>query len=123
MDRFSFESLNVYQEAKSLLKMAYPLLRSFPKHEIYALGNQLQRSILSVSSNIAEGRGRNSYKEKIHFIEIAYGSLLEAYCQMQIALELNYISEQDFQTIKPKFFTVSRLLNALSKSFQQKLNE
>lgn len=80
MDSFSFFDLRVYKESKELVKSIYRLLEEFPKYETYAMGDQLRRAIVSVPSNIAEGSGRFSIKEKIHFIEIAYGSLTESLC-------------------------------------------
>lgn len=80
MEQYSFEKLLVYQSAKLLVVEVYRLLEKFPKHENYALCDQLRRAIVSVPSNLAEGSGRASIKEKIHFIEIAYGSLMESFC-------------------------------------------
>ena len=82
MDSFSFFDLRVYKESKELVKSIYRLLEKFPKYETYAMSDQLRRAIVSVPSNIAEGSGRFSIKEKIHFIEIAYGSLTESLCQL-----------------------------------------
>ncbi|MGM9823625.1 MAG: four helix bundle protein, partial [Muribaculaceae bacterium] len=70
MDTFSFENLNAYKESKSLVVEVYRLIAKFPQSERFALSAQLQRAIVSVPSNIAEGSGRVSYKEKIHFLEI-----------------------------------------------------
>lgn len=92
MSDFSFFDLRVYKESKELVRVVYELLDKFPKYEMYALSDQLRRSITSVPSNIAEGSGRASYKEKIHFTEIAYGSLTEALCQLDIAKDLRYIT-------------------------------
>ena len=122
MDTFSFENLNAYKEAKSLVVEVYKLIAKFPQSERFALSAQLQRAIVSVPSNIAEGSGRVSYKEKIHFLEIAYGSLMESFCQLEIACELNYISAEELAKIKEKLLAVSRLINGLSQSFQRKLN-
>ena len=122
METFSFENLNAYKEAKSLVVDVYKLIAKFPQSERFALSAQLQRAIVSVPSNIAEGSGRVSYKEKIHFLEIAYGSLMESFCQLEIACELNYISAEELAKIKEKLLAVSRLINGLSQSFQRKLN-
>ena len=65
MDKFSFLDLRVYKESKELVKSIYQLLDKFPKCETYALSDQLRRAVTSVSSNIAEGSGRVSYKEKV----------------------------------------------------------
>ena len=70
---FSFEKLNVWQESRNLVKDIYLLLREFPMEEKYALCDQIRRAVVSVPSNIAEGAGRMSPKEKSHYIEIAFG--------------------------------------------------
>ena len=72
--KFSFEKLAVWQEARELVVECYSLVSKFPKEEKYALGDQIRRAVVSIASNIAEGSGRVSLKEKMHFIEIAYGS-------------------------------------------------
>lgn len=121
MHNFSFEKLTVYTESRKLVAMVYEIVNSLPSSEKFALTGQLQRAIISVPSNIAEGSGRRSVKEKIHFLEISFGSLMEAYCQLQIALELGYISQEKFNEIKPQYFIVSRLLSGLVNSFQEKM--
>ena len=121
MNQFSFENLEVYQKARELVGKVYNLIKRFPKEEQYALCDQIRRSIVSVPSNIAEQSGRTSIKEKIHHIEYSYGSLMEAYCQLQISMDLNYIKVDQFNSLKENFFEVSRLLNGLSKSFKTKL--
>ncbi len=115
---FSFEGLEVYQAARLLVRDVYRLQQKFPKTEIYALGDQIRRSASSVTSNIAEGSGRNSNKEKVHFIEIAYGSLMEAFSQLQIAQDLGYLTEQDIDTIRPQFISVAKMLSGLKKHFE-----
>ena len=115
---FSFEGLEVYQAARLLVRDIYRLQQKFPKTEIYALGDQIRRSASSVTSNIAEGSGRNSNKEKVHFIEIAYGSLMEAFSQLQIAQDLGYLTELDIDTIRPQFISVAKILSGLKKHFE-----
>ena len=117
---FSFEGLEVYQAARVLVRDVYRLQQKFPKTEIYALGDQIRRSASSVTSNIAEGSGCNSNKEKVHFIEIAYGSLMEAFSQLQIAQDLGYLSEQDIDTIRPQFISVAKMLSGLKGYFEGK---
>ena len=115
---FSFEGLEVYQAARVLVSDVYRLQQKFPKTEIYALGDQIRRSASSVTSNIAEGSGRNSNKEKVHFIEIAYGSLMEAFSQLQIAQDLGYLTAKDIDTIRPQFISVAKMLSGLKKHFE-----
>ncbi len=114
---FSFEGLEVYQTARVLVRDVYRLQQKFPKTEIYALGDQIRRSASSVTSNIAEGSGRNSNKEKVHFIEIAYGSLMEAFSQLQIAQDLGYLTAKDIDDIRPSFVEVAKMLSGLKKHF------
>ena len=115
---FSFEGLEVYQAARLLVRDIYRLQQKFPKTEIYAHGDQIIRSASSVTSNIAEGSGRKSNKEKVHFIEIAYGSLMEAFSQLQIAQDLGYLTELDIDTIRPQFISVAKMLSGLKKHFE-----
>ncbi len=123
MDMFSFEKLDLSQHTRKLIVEVYKITRSLPVEEKFGLASQLQRAIVSVLSNIAEGSGRVALKEKIHFLEIAYGSLREAYCQMGICLDLGYITEETHKNLKNSFFDVSRLLNGLRNSFKRKLEE
>lgn len=119
---YSFEKLNVWQEAKKLVVDVYYLLDSFPKFEKYALCDQIRRAIVSVPSNIAEGSGRKSLKEQIRFLEISYGSLMETYNQLLIAIDLTYITEESVEAIKPSIDAVAKMINGLSKSYSDKLN-
>jgi four helix bundle protein len=111
--KYDYKQLEVYKEAKILVKMVYKLLEKFPKQEQYALCDQLRRAVISVPSNIAEGLGRYSSKEQIHFFEIAYGSLREVDCQMDIAQDLEYISEEDVCKIIEQIRLVSALISGL----------
>lgn len=120
---YSFEKLNVWQEAKKLVVDVYHLLDSFPKFEKYALCDQIRRAIVYVPSNIAEGSGRKSLKEQIHFLEISYGSLMETYNQLLIAIDLDYITEESVETIKPNIDSVAKMINGLSGSYSKKLEE
>lgn len=121
MDNFNFFDLRAYKEAKMLVREVYALMDKFPKFESYALSDQLRRAVVSVPSNIAEGSGRFSIKEKVHFIEIAYGSLTETLCQLDIAHDLEYISEKEFETEKERINTIGKQLSGLRSSFQKQL--
>lgn len=121
MDKFTFFDLRVYQEAKMLVREVYTLLDKFPKYETYALSDQLRRAVVSVPSNIAEGSGRYSIKEKNHFIEIAYGSLTETLCQLDISRDLGYISDLEFSNEKERVNIIAKQLSGLRASFQKQL--
>ena len=118
---FSFEKLSVYNKARELVKEVYALQRQFPKEERYELGDQIRRSITSVTSNIAEGSGRDSYKEKIHFLEISFGSLMESFSQLLNAQDLGYISELDVENLRPMYEEVAKMLSGLKNTFKEKL--
>ena len=120
---YSFEKLDVWQEARLLVKEIYLLTESFPNSEKYGLSNQIQRASVSVVSNIAEGYSRFSPKEQIRFIEVAYGSLTEVYCQLIIAMDLNYINKDKLEKLKPSILKISNQLNALKKSILKRTED
>ncbi len=119
---YSFEKLDVWQDARAFVKEIYTLIDGYPEKEKYGICSQMQRAVVSVVSNIAEGTSRYSTKEQIRFIEIAYGSLMEVYCQLYISLDLEYISEMDFEKIKIEVNKISNKLNAWRKSLSTKNN-
>jgi len=123
VDKFKFFDLRVYKEAKLLVREVYSLLDKFPKVETFALSDQLRRAVVSVPSNIAEGSGRYSIREKIHFIEIAYGSLTETLCQLDIAHDLSYISEKEFTEEKERIKVIGKQLSGLRSSFQKQIED
>lgn len=111
--KYTYKNLDAYTESKILVKMVYGFLREFPREEQYALCDQLRRAVISIPSNLAEGSGRYSVKEQLHFIEIAYGSLLEVECQMDIAYDLGYISNQQLSDVTVQIGKVAALLSGL----------
>ena len=119
--QFSFEKLKVWQAAREIIGSVYKLTGSFPNIEKFGLGDQLRRSVVSIASNIAEGSGRSSIKEKIHFIEMSYGSLMEVYCQLQIAVDLGYISPNAFEALESKIDSISKMLTGLRSVFRKQL--
>jgi four helix bundle protein len=119
----NFRSLRAYQESKELVKQVYELLKKFPKEEQYALCDQLRRSVISVPSNIAEGMGRYSTKEQVHFLEIAFGSLMEVSAQMDVACDLAYVTNEDLKSIDARVEAVAALLSGLrNKRISQGVN-
>ena len=118
---YAFERLNAWQESRKLVVVVYQLLDRFPKFEKYALCDQIRRSIVSVPSNIAEGSGRISAKEQLHFYEISYGSLMEAYNQLILASDLKYIEINNLQELQPQIDVVARMLNGLRASLLKKI--
>ncbi len=102
-----------------LTKQVYELCSNFPDYEKYALSSQIRRAMISVTSNIAEGSGRNSVKEKIHFLEIAYGSMAEVYSQLVVAVDLGYIDKEEVENMKPSFAFTLKLMRGLKYKFAE----
>ncbi len=111
-----YSDLIVWQRAMDLVEQVYLASKSFPKEETYGLCSQLRRACVSIPSNIAEGQGRNSAKEFLHFLSIAYGSLREAETQILIAGRLAYLEQKQVTALMELAGEVGRLLNGLSKS-------
>ena len=120
-DTFSFEKLEVYNKARMLVKDVYLLQNMFPKEERYALGDQIRRAATSITANLAEGSGRKSVKEKIRFLEIAFGSMTEVFCELQTACDLGYITKEQFDELRPRFTDIARMLSGMRKKFQEQI--
>ena len=80
--------------------LIYALVKTFPVEEKYALGDQMRRAVVSVTSNIAEGSGRQSLKDQAHFLELSYGSLMEVMSQIDLALDLNFIDNENYDRLE-----------------------
>jgi four helix bundle protein len=118
MEIFGYRKLIAYQKAKEVVKKTYKLIKKFPVEERYAMCDQLRRASLSITSNIAEGVNRFSIKDKSHFIEMAYGSLMEVSSQFEIAEELGYITPDDRLSIDQLIEEDARLLSGLLNSYK-----
>lgn len=121
-NKFSFEKLDAYREARLLVKQIYELQKKLPAEEKYALGSQIRRAAVSITANIAEGCGRFSLKEKVHFIGISFGSLMEVFSELQNAVDLGYISESNLETMRPLFNKISKMLSGLRSFYLTELN-
>ena len=106
-NNFGFQTLEIYQLAKSLVIENYEATRSITEREKYGLVLQMNRAAVSIPSNIAEGYARESKKDKCHFLNIAYGSLMELVCQYEIAKDLGYIDESRFVKFSENAFRLS----------------
>ncbi len=118
---FAYRKLIAYQKGRELVKFIYHLTKQFPPEERFALSNQIQRAAVSVTSNIAEAMGRYSDKDKLHFIEFSYGSLLEVMSQMEVAFDLEYISINDFTEVEQRITDICRMLSGLRKTYGGRL--
>jgi four helix bundle protein len=118
MEIFGYRKLVAYQKAKEVVKRTYKLLKKFPAEERYAMCDQLRRASVSITSNIAEGVNRFSVKDKAHFIEMAYGSLMEVSSQIEIAEELGYVTADDRLSMDQLIEEDAKLLSGLLNSYK-----
>ena len=116
---FFYRKLDVYHNSIRIVANVYTLIKSFPSSEQFALTNQLQRASISVPSNIAEGMGRFSVKERMHFLEIANGSLMETMCQLEIAQMLGYISQSTLNSMEKLIQDTLKMLVGLRNSMNK----
>jgi four helix bundle protein len=100
MKMYQFEKLDIWQQSLTVVKVAYKITKEFPKEEQYSLSNQIQRAAVSISLNIAEGRGSESQKEFIKYLNISLKSLYEVVAGFKIAIELGYLKSENKMYIK-----------------------
>lgn len=101
--------LRIWVKSIELTNKVYKLTKTFPDDEKFGLISQIRRCSVSISSNIAEGAGRESVKEFKYFLSIANGSSFELYTQLIIALELNYIKKTDFEIIEDNIDEIQKM--------------
>ena len=106
-----FKELDVWREAKQLAIATYRFTEHFPKHELFGLTNQMRRAAVSIPSNIAEGNGRRTNKDKAHFMYTARGSLFELETQVVIAHELSFMPENDYKDLNLQILKCRKLIN------------
>ncbi|MGB5794130.1 four helix bundle protein [Poseidonibacter sp.] len=116
----SYKDLIVWQKSIDFVESVYKLVKLLPKEETYALSDQIRRASVSIPSNIAEGFGRNSTKEYIHFLYISLGSASEVETQIIIGNRIGYFRDIDIYI--SKINEIKKMLNALISSLKRKLN-
>jgi four helix bundle protein len=116
----TYHDLEVWKKSMDLVTDIYKVTQTFPKEELYGLTNQLRRASVSVPANIAEGWGRGTTGEYIHFLRIARGSLLELETLMAISHNLGYENVQDLESISQKIQEINKMMNALIKNLEQR---
>ena len=114
----SYRDLIAWQKAKELAIDIYACTREFPKTEVYGLMAQMRRAAISVPSNIAEGKGRQSQRDLVQFLHHARGALLELETQLEIAHELGYVEQFAFRRIDTKTKELGKILNGLIQRFR-----
>jgi four helix bundle protein len=114
----NFRELKVWRRAQDLALDVYRSTSSFPKEERYGLTAQMRRAAISVSSNIAEGCGRQGDRELARFLHIARGSVRELECQLLLSYELGYMQRDAHAKLDADSQEISRMLNRLIRSFR-----
>jgi len=112
----NYRDLIVWQDSIQLAKTIYKLVEKFPKHETYALGDQIRRAVVSVSSNIAEGQARKSSGDFRRFLYIALGSLAEVDTQLVLAQEFGYLHADEVEALFEQIQILRKKLYALINS-------
>ncbi|MFA5010254.1 MAG: four helix bundle protein [Patescibacteria group bacterium] len=112
----SFTDLNAWQEGHKLVIMIYVLTKTFPDGETYGLVSQMQRCAVSITSNLAEGFSRQSYREKVQFYSISQGSVTELQNQLLVARDVGHVSQSQFEQLASQVITVHKLVSGLIKS-------
>ena len=115
-----YRDLVVWQKARKLAVDIYRVTQHFPRVEMFGLTQQMRRAAVSVICNIAEGHGRRSTKDTLHFLGISRGSLLELETQIVIATDLEYIDQARSETLVEGALDVVRLLNGLIRHHESR---
>jgi four helix bundle protein len=113
---FVYHKLQVWHLAKDLVIEVYKLTKDFPVEEKYGLAAQINRAVISIASNIAEGSGRTGRKDQAHFTQVAYGSLMEVACQAEISCDLGFVTDSELDAVYTKIATLAEKLSALRSS-------
>ena len=111
-----FNKLEVWIRARALCKQIYLVTKNYPSSEKFGLINQMQRAVISIPSNIAEGSGRKSKNEFIHFLNISTGSAFELETQINISKDLEYITEEVEIDLLDKLHIIQKMLYNLIQS-------
>ena len=117
------EKLEVWQHSMDLAVKVYEITDKFPKHEMYSLADQMRRAAVSIPSNIAEGKGRDSTKDFVRFLNIAKGSLYELQTQCILSNKIGYLSHQDCKLIVSQCEDLAHKIKGLIKRLQNDLEK
>lgn len=115
----NYRELKVWQKSMDLVEKVYTLVSTFPKEEKYGLTSQIQRSSVSIPSNIAEGAGRNSNKEFVHFLGIVNGSTNELNTQLILSNRIGYMTDKDLEDTNKIITEIEKMNFGLIKKLSQ----
>jgi four helix bundle protein len=113
---FPFEKLEVWQDARQLVRAVYPCAESFPASERYGMTSQLTRATVSVANNLAEGSGRSSLKDQAHYSSQSYSSLMETACDLILSTDLGFTSAEGTGPILNQAYDLSVRIHNLRES-------
>lgn len=113
-----FENLHIWKKSMDLVEQVYLVSNYLPKEERFGLISQIKRCSISIPSNIAEGAGRNSKKEFIHFLSIANGSTSELKTQLLLSFRLNFLAKEKVDSL----INLCNEIQKMNRSLQNKLN-
>jgi four helix bundle protein len=114
----NYRQLDVYEKARRLTRIVYEATATMPGEERYGLTAQMRRSAVSISSNIAEGAGRGSPRELSRFLTIASGSASELQCQIELAQDLGFITQESAQVLTTEAHRVRKMLWSLDQKIR-----
>lgn len=123
MNSSDYRQLLVWQKAMDLTIEIYSLVKNLPKVETYALSDQMRRAAVSIPSNIAEGRGRNSEKDFVRFLSQARGSLWELSTQIEICERLHYLNPSQTVEANALITEISKMIKSLSETLYPTNNQ
>jgi four helix bundle protein len=119
----NYKELNVWKYSILLAKDIFKLVKKFPRDEKFSTIDQIKRCTISISSNIAEGSGRNSEKEFVHFLAIAYGSSCELDSLLTVCKEVEYITENEAKDYSSRVLLIQKMIRSLQTSIKKRLSK
>ena len=122
-DMHNFKELKIWNLSRHFVKDVYLLTKQFPEDERFGLTQQVRRAAVSIPSNIAEGSGRGSDKEFSHFLDIANGSAFEVETQLILSLDLEYISQAEFDPLNEKLQIIEKMIFNFNKSLKSQISK
>ena len=116
----NFKKLIVWQKAREFVKDVYLITRKFPREELFGLTSQMRRATISIALNIVEGSGRGTDKDFAHFLDVAFGSALEVEAQVILSLDLEFITDEEYNVLNLKVQEIQKMIKKLIDSLRQK---
>ena len=116
-----FSDLSAWQEGHRLVIQVYTITKFFPKEQLFGITNQIRRAVVSITSNIAEGFGRGTSQDRVHFYIIAIGSLNEVQNQLLISKDIGYLNHTEWNELEKQGIIVHKILSGLIRKSKSNL--